>query len=258
MTKSKTGWIIGNGPSLANIDVSRLKGETTVSFNRAYIAYEDWGFDPTYFLVIDSNDMRSIYKDVNGLIENSKIEKFFLPKCDDNRKHEAKHFQDQEKVGPQWEMITKRDNVYFIEPGPNDIAHAAISEKDKTFITAHHQNAGWMGLKLLYTLGYREIAFVGCDSRYRDDEDANKYITKEKSEYVSHADYDVNHFRHDYFGKGQRFGKPNQNRIIKIWRKGRHEIDSLRDLKVFSCTENSTLNDWYDYIPFEEFLDGKR
>ena len=61
----KTAFVIGTGPSLRKIDMSKLKDKKTVTFNRAYIAFDDWGFDPTYYLSIDSNDLRSMYKDVN-------------------------------------------------------------------------------------------------------------------------------------------------------------------------------------------------
>lgn len=63
MKKKRTAWIIGTGPSLRNIDISKLKEQHTITFNRAYVAFEDWGFDPTYYLAIDSNDMRAMYKD---------------------------------------------------------------------------------------------------------------------------------------------------------------------------------------------------
>jgi hypothetical protein len=55
-----------------------------------------------------------------------------------------------------------------------------------------------------------------------------------------------------------RFGKPNQEQIISLWREGKKQIDLLDNFKVYSCTENSNLNNFYDYIPFEEFLKGKR
>ena len=35
-------------------------------------------------------------------------------------------------------------------------------------------------------------------------------------------------------------------------------VDLIPEFDVYSCTENSALNEWYNYIPFEEFLEGKR
>ena len=254
----KLAWVIGTGPSLRNIDMSMLKDQTTITFNRAYVAFEDWGFEPTYYLAIDSNDIRAMYKDINSLIINSKIKKFFLSPCDDNDIHGPESFQDQEKVTSRFGMYEKSDKVFYIEQGSSFLEGTEIDLKHNIFTTHHHPNAGWLGVKALYALGYDEVAFVGCDSRYRDDEVSNKHITKLGREYISHADYDINHFRDDYFGKGMRFGKPNQEQIISIWKDGKREIDKMENLNVYSCTENSTLNEFYDYIPFEEFLSGKR
>jgi hypothetical protein len=256
--KNRTAWIIGTGPSLKGIDVSKLKNEHTVTFNRAYVAFNDWGFEPTYYLAIDSNDLRAMYKDVNNLIEKSSIKYFFLSPCHDNDKHTSEiHYQDKEIPKPG-EMFINKNNVYFITKGSNTIQGCSVDHENNLFHTAHHPNAGFLGVKLLYALGYSEVAFVGCDARYKDNEESNKYITKIRNEYASSENYDVNHFRNDYFGKGMRFGKPNQEQIISLWREGKKQIDLLDNFKVYSCTENSNLNNFYDYIPFEEFLKGKR
>ena len=253
--KRKTAWIIGTGPSLNNIDVSRLKNEHTITFNRAYVAFEDWGFDPTYYLAIDSNDMRAMYKDINSLITGSRVKCFFLAHLTDNEIHGPESFQDNDKKD---DLFLKNKNVYFIHQGHHGLNGTKLVHRANKVFSSHDPNAGIMGLKVLYALGYNEVAFVGCDARYKDDEESNKYITKLGREYISHADYDVNHFRNDYFGKGMRFGKPNEQMIISLWRQAKYEIDKKADFNVYSCTENSNLNDFYQYIPFNDFLDGKR
>ena len=267
---SKLAWIIGTGPSLNKIDISKLANQRTITFNRAYIAFEDWGFHPSYYLLIDSNDARSIYKDVNKLILEDKVEKFFLAPCDDNDSHTSEHFQDQEKVSSREDMFKKTDSVYFIErwvqagrPRPDELSifGTYMDHDNNIMYSPHEPNAGWMGVLALYALGYTEVAFVGCDSRYYDDDDYNKEseITQVGTgEYLSSANKDSNHFRKDYFGTGQRFGKPNQNTILQVWRNGKQKINTLDNFSVYSCTENSALNSYYDYIPFEDFLDGKR
>ena len=49
-----------------------LKNYDCVTFNRAYVAFEDWGFVPKYYLAIDGNDIRIMYKDLGGLIKKHK------------------------------------------------------------------------------------------------------------------------------------------------------------------------------------------
>ena len=234
MSTKDTAFVIGTGPSLKNIDVSLLKDYTTITFNRAYVAFEDWGFDPTYYLAIDGNDMRSMYKDINNLIVNSKIQQFFFAKINDNEIHPEDSFQDGDRCSSK-DMFIDSPKVEYFSP--------------IRIVT----NAGWMGIEVLASLGYKNIAFVGCDCRYKDDQESNKDITIVGSEYKSHADTDINHFRPDYFGKGISFGKPNENEILQIWKSGANKMKD-RNINLISCTKNSKANEWYEYIPFEQYI----
>ena len=252
--KNKTAFIIGTGPSLKDVDVSLLKDYTTITFNRAYIAFEEWGFEPTYYLAIDGNDIRSIYKDINNLILNSNIERFFLYKVNDNEEHTRKEsYQDGDIVSSK-DMIVDSPKITYIPP--NHIL----------------PNAGWMGVKTLATLNYNNIAFVGCDCRYIDDtrkydvdgvkiQLSNNDIIVTGKEYASTADTDVNHFRQDYFGKGIHFGKPNEDIVLELWWHGSKAIKNNdfiatngNSINITSCTKGSKANKWYEYVPLEDYI----
>jgi hypothetical protein len=259
--KTKTAFVIGSGPSLNDIDITKLKDYDTICFNRSYIAYEEWGFDPTYYLAIDSNDIRAMYKDIYSLIENSNIQKFFLTSCRDNDKHpSSEHYQDGDHRTEFFTDLKENKKVYlFNEQCVYNIPGANIDEDTQTIHMQMLPNAGFMGIVMLKILGYKEIAFVGCDARYKDDSKSNKYISKIGREYISSKDYDINHFSHKYFGNNMRFGAPNEKEIIKIWKNGAQLINEyIPDLKVYSCTKDSNHNDDFKYIEFEEFLKGKR
>ena len=255
--KKKTAYIIGNGPSLANTNVSLLKDKTTMSFNRAFIAYEDWGFDPTYFLAIDGNTLRGMHKDLNILIDKSNIERFFLLNIEDNPAH-----------GYVDDLFTKADNVTFISDRKewqdmNDVENPPFTqmrEDDKNNISCFvPPNSGLAGLLILRWLGYNEIAFIGQDARYLDDSIyRDDSIEKIGSEYRSSKNNDQNHFRSDYFGENMVFGKPNQDEVINLWAQTSLWIHSQTDFDVYSCTPGSNLNPYYRYIPLDEFVEGKR
>ena len=51
--KGKRGFIIANGPSLQDIDMSLLKDEITIGCNGIFNAFEKWGFHTTYFMTED-------------------------------------------------------------------------------------------------------------------------------------------------------------------------------------------------------------
>ena len=263
---TETAFVIGTGPSLNKIDMDKLKNYDCVTFNRAYVAFDDWGFAPRYYLAIDGHDIRSMYKDLGGLIKNHKDTDFFIRDDEGaNEAHEAPSFQDNEKKISLFDW--GEDNLYKIHYSTGsgfggkanvdlnlwrDYSSRGNPAEWKYVELPYYPNAGWMGVELLYSLGYKKIGFVGCDSRYKDDAESNKDITKEGGEYISHADTDVNHFRPDYFGKGMHFGKPNADTIVQVWRQGSTRIPE--DLELFSCTPDSAVNPWYEYIDFDEYV----
>ena len=51
--KGKRCFIVANGPSLKNTDLSLLKDEITLGMNRIYLSAEQNGFTPTYIVVQD-------------------------------------------------------------------------------------------------------------------------------------------------------------------------------------------------------------
>ena len=253
LLRGKTAFVIGTGPSLRDIDVSLLKNYATITFNRAYVAFKDWGFDPTYYLAIDSNDMRSMYKDINNLILNSSIKNFFFSDIDDNEVHNQKNsFQDRDFVSST-DIFVDSDKIFYLLPKVLRLYGNRKQYFPVSMYIDSMSNAGMIGMRVLAEIGYTNIAFVGCDCRYQDDKKSNKDITIAGMEYESHADTDVNHFRPDYFGKGIHFGKPNESCILHIWKKSADWF-AQRGIRVTSCTKNSKANKWYEYVPFEDFI----
>jgi len=49
----KRAFIIGNGPSLNNIDMTKLKHEVTFGSNRVHLGFKKWGFEVNYWGIID-------------------------------------------------------------------------------------------------------------------------------------------------------------------------------------------------------------
>ena len=53
--KGKRAFIIGNGPSLKQTDLSKLKTEITFGMNRIYLAFPEWVFTTNYLCI--TNDL---------------------------------------------------------------------------------------------------------------------------------------------------------------------------------------------------------
>lgn len=52
--KGQRCFVVGNGPSLNQIDMGRLKNEITFGSNRCYMGFPDWGFEFTYWGIYDA------------------------------------------------------------------------------------------------------------------------------------------------------------------------------------------------------------
>ena len=59
--------IIGNGPSLKQTDVSKIKNEFTFGMNRIYLAFPDWGFETSYFVSINDLVIEQCAADIRAL-----------------------------------------------------------------------------------------------------------------------------------------------------------------------------------------------
>jgi hypothetical protein len=69
-------FVVGNGPSLNAIDMTKLKGEVTLGSNRCYLGYESWGFPFTYWGVYDHYQIEEYHLDYEAHVPADTV-KFF-------------------------------------------------------------------------------------------------------------------------------------------------------------------------------------
>ena len=65
--KGKRAFIIGNGPSLKQTDLNKLKGEITFGMNRIYLMFPELGFNTTYLSVVNSLVIEQTASDLAAL-----------------------------------------------------------------------------------------------------------------------------------------------------------------------------------------------
>lgn len=224
--KDKPLFLLGSGPSLNDYDISLLKNCYTMSFNRSFIAFKDWGFEPTYFAGLDhvvNNDNKKEYR---SLIEDSSISRFFF-----SRDEMSQTYLKGAKVS-----IVSINELNPKEPNMNFINKLTVS------------NSGLFGLQVaLGLLNFKKVYLLGCDSNYVEKVDEVKVVG---GAYVSEGDKDVNHFRRDYYGKGTVYNKPGAlTWHLPAWRWFyEHYIINKKDIAVYNCAKNGKLT-------FFEFCD---
>src|SRR5215211_3689996 len=65
--KGKRAFIIGNGPSLKQTDLSKLRDEITFCMNRFYLAFPELGFPATYLCITNDLVVEQFVDDINAL-----------------------------------------------------------------------------------------------------------------------------------------------------------------------------------------------
>ncbi len=171
--QGKRCFVIGNGPSLKDTDMQKLKGEYTFGMNRIYLMFPELGF-PTSFLVC-----------VNDLV----IEQT----ADDMQKLAIPRFYSWRSR--KW--LKPADDLHFLHTtytGPKFAKNAAGRLWEGATVT-------YVCLQLAYYFGFEEVILIGVD---------HSFVTKGKpnTTIVSEGD-DPNHFNPAYFGKGFRWQLPD-------------------------------------------------
>jgi hypothetical protein len=166
----KRAFIMGNGPSLKQTDLSKLKNEITFGMNRVYLAFPDWGFSTTYLCVTNDLVVEQFVDDINALT---------IPKFIAWRSH--RHFP------PQTPLSQLPIFVYTSYTGPH-------FEKNATRRIWEGATVTNLALQLAYHMGIEKAILIGVDHNFASKGDANKSV-------VSQGD-DQNHFLPNYFGKG--------------------------------------------------------
>jgi uncharacterized Rossmann fold enzyme len=176
--KGQRAFIIGNGPSLKNTDLAKLKNEFTFGLNRIYLMFPELGFSTTYLVSI--NDL---------VIEQcaSEMAALNLPKFLAWRSH--RHFQNL-----QPSTFNLPTFLYTTYTGPRFSTDVTGRVWEGATVTN-------VALQLAFHMGFDQVILIGVDHSFSTKGPANTTVT-------SSGD-DLNHFSPAYFGKGFRWQLPD-------------------------------------------------
>ena len=175
--KGKRGFIIGNGPSLKQTDLSKLKDEITFGMNRIYVLFPELGFHTTYYSATNDLVIEQFHDDILALP---------MPKFLAWRSH--RHF-------PAQLPITQLPTfLYTSYTGPRfspDVRGRVWESATVTNVT----------LQLAFHMGFEQVILIGVDHNFTSKGEANRTV-------ISQGD-DPNHVSPNYFGKGVRWQLPD-------------------------------------------------
>jgi hypothetical protein len=165
--------IIGNGPSLNQMDLSSLKGVDTFGLNRGYLLFQRIGAPTTYLVSVNE-----------FVIEQSGAEMLAAPSQKFFSWRHRRHVPGD-----------RRDVVFLrsvSRPGfSTDLVGGLWEGATVTFVA----------LQLAYHLGYRHVTLIGVDHSFVTPGPAHQLVTS--------TGPDPNHFDPSYFGAGYRWQLPD-------------------------------------------------
>jgi len=167
-------FVIGNGPSLNQTDMSLLKDEITFGTNRIYMNFDKMGFETTYHVCVNELVVEQCASDIAAL----KMPKFI-----------GWHAREHIDLTPDTTFLYTRGglrNWFF-----TDLTEGCWEGSTVTMVS----------LQLAFYMGFSEVYLVGVDHRY-------KFEGTPHAAQVSQGE-DPNHFNGNYFGKGFKWHLPD-------------------------------------------------
>ena len=222
--------IVGNGPSLNKIDLARLEGTVTIGVNAIFLATDDTGFRPTYYVVEDT----AVVRDNLDRILSYRTDHRFFPSIY------------REAIGESAETSFFNMNRGFYEGRSPSFCVPRFST-DAALRLFSGQSVTAINLQLAYFMGFAEVVLIGMDFSYTVPEDS----VVEGNRILSQGD-DPNHFHPDYFGKGKVWKDPKLDRVLANYQLAKlmYEADGRR---IVNATPGGKL-ELFERVPFDELF----
>jgi glycosyltransferase involved in cell wall biosynthesis len=218
--KNQRCFVVGNGPSLNQIDMGRLRNEITFGSNRCYLGYDKWGYDFTYW----------------GIMDRLQIEEY-------NLEYE-KNIPDQTiKFFPfEYLPILNFKNscpVNFSYDGRPPYKFSGNPEKLHLGFTVTH-----MLLQIAAVMGCNPIYLIGCDHHYNlniNEEQEKTYGAKNAKIWVAKDATSSTHFTNKYTsGEQKKFITPKPEKMEKAFEVA-YNVCNQNKIKIFNATPNTGL-----------------
>jgi hypothetical protein len=167
--KGERCFLIANGPSLAQTDLSLIKDEISFGLNRIYVNFDKSPFRPTYYVASNDLVISQFHEDISKLA----MPKFL-------NWHGRSFFE------------PTRDDIAYLQPThvfgdyfQTDITRPMVFGATVTFVT----------LQLAYYMGFSEVIIIGMDHNFFEKGTPNVNETR-------NYQVDRSHFHPEYFPKG--------------------------------------------------------
>jgi len=173
-------FIIGNGPSLRQTDLSRLEGEFTFGMNRIYLMFPELGFTTSCLVVVNELVIGQSAAEMMALT----MPKFITWRA--------------RRYTPAGSRFRQDASTMYLDTdftGPENFSGEATRRLFEGFTVTY------AAMQLAFFMGFQQAILVGVDHNYVTQGRPNQAV-------ISPGD-DPNHFAPNYFGKGFKWQLPD-------------------------------------------------
>ena len=209
--------IIGNGPSLREMDLQKLQDEFTFGLNRFYLMFRKLNFETTFFVAINRLVIEQFGKEIS-VIKGPKFINWAY------RKH-----------------VPITSKTIYLPAKP-------------TFRMSGNINKGYYGmagtvtnvaLEIAFYMGFSEVILIGVDHSFGESGRASLAV-------VSGGE-DKNHFDPSYFGKGVVWQLPDYLAMERGYKQAK-ELFGRAGRIIVDATKQGKLN-VFPKVHFDNYLD---
>lgn len=227
---NETLFLLGNGPSLRDIDLRSLEPHATLGMNAAYRYWRAINWRPTYYACLDTVVGISHKDEISALIREAgpnAIEKFLLRR---NLIEALGASADTDKV-ENFDALRPQSELLAVDP-----------------ITTGSHAALWA-----ISEGYSQVVLLGVDGRYREIVDGAQRKEGIELEIVE-AGENPNYFFDGYQQPGDRYNIPNPRPDLHLsaWRQSALRIENL-NARILNANKASAIQ-FFDFVDLNAFL----
>lgn len=248
-----TAFVIGSGPSLNKVNIGLIKdligkhgtdSVNTFGMNRQYVSYKEWGFYPAHWFCIDSRLLRTLLNQDRNDPDSWFYNMIDNPECDTDFYCllSIQGATDKNVKGSNPVALSKDFEVWNCRLEGSKQGALLIDGKVFDNKIPGTANCGAFATECAFRLGYKRVVLLGIDAFYRGGGESEK------------QGYDVDHYDSKYFDiskfkQNKTHGSPNNFSGTTYW-KSMHK----RGLDIVSCSPGSKINDFFPYMPLEEYI----
>ena len=219
----KRCFIMGNGPSLNQMNLNLFKDEYVWGSNRCYLLYDKINWKHKFYVSIDTRVLPDISNEVNTLTDKLEETQFFFP---------IDFYISN--------TIKNKKNTFFFNQLPfNWNIRNTMFSFDPSKWMSSGCTVTISALQLAVYMGFSPIYLIGCDTSYKIMNSVD-IDTNDSNSLTSTEDDDDNHFDPRYFGKGKKWHDPHVELMLKHYESVKKMCDN-RKIKIYNATVGGNL-----------------